>query len=66
MFLTINGRPKEVDPVQTVAGLLTLLGVDRQQVVVELNEKVIRRNQVADTPIQENDFVEILRFVGGG
>jgi thiamine biosynthesis protein ThiS len=66
MFLTINGQVQDVESVRTVAELLSRLSLSPQQVVVELNEKVIRRNQVNGTPLEENDRLEILRFVGGG
>lgn len=66
MKLTINGEAREVDKVNTVGELLPALGLDARQVVVELNQAVIKRNDVYQTPIHENDCLEILRFVGGG
>ncbi|MBW1899243.1 MAG: MoaD/ThiS family protein, partial [Deltaproteobacteria bacterium] len=32
----------------------------------ELNTTIIEKHILADTIIQENDRIEILRFVGGG
>lgn len=66
MNLTINGQPRQVDSVNTVAELLVSLELDPRQVVVELNEQVIRRADIEQTGVEENDQLEILRFVGGG
>ncbi len=66
MTLTVNGKRREVSDVRTVGELLLALELDPRQVVVELNETIIRRPQVDETPVREGDQVEILRFVGGG
>ena len=66
MRLTINGQQKEFDPISTVAELLSNLDLDPRRVVVELNEKMVRRDQIAETQLREEDSIEILRFVGGG
>jgi sulfur carrier protein len=66
MNLILNGTETEVGSLQTVADLLQHLNLDPQQVVVELNQKIIRRNQVSEVCVQAHDHVEILRFVGGG
>ena len=66
MNLTINGKPRNVDPVRTVGELLRRLDLDPRQVVVELRGTIIRRKEVDQTPVQDSDELEILRFVGGG
>ncbi len=66
MLLTVNGHEKEFSELSTVAELLGEMKLDPRNVVVELNERIVRRNQVEVTAITEFDSVEILRFVGGG
>lgn len=66
MTITVNGRTREVPQVETVGELLRAMEVDARQVVVELNQVIIRRSQLDETPVQCDDQVEILRFVGGG
>jgi len=66
MSLTINGEIKEINAVAHVAGLLAELGLDPRAVVVELNEKIVRRDAIEQTPVNDGDRIEILRFVGGG
>ena len=64
--LWVNGKIREVPPVQSLGELLRALEVDARQVVVELNQVIIRRPQLEETPVKQDDQVEILRFVGGG
>jgi len=66
LTLTINGQPRTFDYLNTVEDLLDQLKLDRRAVVVEVNEMVVKRSHIGDTYLQENDQVEILRFVGGG
>ncbi len=66
MTLTVNGKSREVPQISTVGELLRVLDLDPRQVVVELNETIIRRKQVDEVVVREGDQVEILRFVGGG
>jgi thiamine biosynthesis protein ThiS len=66
MSLTINGEIKEIKAVSHVADLLAELGLDPRAVVVELNEKIVRRDAIEQTPVNDGDRIEILRFVGGG
>lgn len=66
MTLLVNGKIREVPQVQTLGELLRALEVDARQVVVELNQAIIRRPELEETPVKQDDQVEILRFVGGG
>jgi thiamine biosynthesis protein ThiS len=66
MELTVNGEPKRVDGVSTVAELLARLGLDPREVVVERNRRIVRRAEVADTPVTDGDAFELVHFVGGG
>lgn len=66
MQLTINGEPRTLDPVDTVDAMLRQLGLDPRGVVVELNRAIIRRADIAASPVQDGDTVEIVHFVGGG
>lgn len=50
----------------TVAGLLEELGLDGRLVVVELNRQIVRRTEIDDIVLRDDDRVEIVHFVGGG
>ena len=66
MLLTVNGKQKEFERLDTVSDLLKEMGLEPRTVVVEVNERIIRRNHLSETSLSDRDTVEILRFVGGG
>ena len=51
---------------RNVVQLLEVLGLDPRTVVVELNRTIIRKQQLIETILKENDTVELVHFVGGG
>jgi thiamine biosynthesis protein ThiS len=66
LALTVNGEARRVPAPSTVADLLAGLGLDARSVVVELNRRIVRRPQVAETRLADGDVVELVHFVGGG
>jgi thiamine biosynthesis protein ThiS len=64
--LTLNGEPKHLTGAATRADLLGELGRDPRAVVVELNRHIVRRTELAETPVRDGDTVELVHFVGGG
>lgn len=66
MTITVNGDPRQVVPGRTLQDLLNELDVDGETVVVERNLEVLNHPRFADTPLQEGDVLEIVRFIGGG
>ncbi len=65
MKIMLNGEDYETDA-STLRQLLDELHVTAERVAVELNLTIVRRADLADTAIKENDAVEIIQFVGGG
>lgn len=66
LSIVVNGEPRAVPGPATLADLLDHLSLDPRQVVVELNREIVRRPQLAGTPLREGDTVELVHFVGGG
>ncbi len=66
MQIHLNGSLKTITKSMTVAKLLQELGVPAASVVVELNKTIIQPDCYIATSLQENDQVELIRFVGGG
>ena len=64
--VTVNGQSQRVADGTTVAQLLEALRIHPQQVVVEVNVQIIKREQREAVILQPGDVVEIVRFVGGG
>ena len=66
MQILLNGERREVPGPTSVGGLLEYLEIDPRVVAVELNRVVIRRQNHAQTTVNEGAEVEIVSFVGGG
>ncbi len=65
MNITINGEKVAVSPGSTIVEALEGYGLP-QSFVVELNGEIIDNNNLADYLLNDNDIMEIIRFVGGG
>lgn len=66
MKAQINGEIREVGEGATVLSLVRSLGLEPGWVVVEHNLHALDRSAWEDTPVQEGDQIEIVRFMGGG
>ena len=68
MTVIVNGQPAEVDPGQTVAGLLAGLGhpAGGPGIAVALNGEVVPRSAWPTTALDDNDRVEVLGAAQGG
>jgi sulfur carrier protein len=65
MRLVVNGEGLETGA-ETVMGLMDELRIEPGRVAVEVNLKVVRKNDYRDFRLKEGDKVEIVNFVGGG
>lgn len=66
LLITLNGEPRQVPGPTTLAGLLEHFGLDARTVVVERNRAIVRRPDLAGTPVASGDVIELVHFVGGG
>ena len=66
MRIELNGEPREIEAQTNLYDLVTELSLPPERVAIELNKKVIRRNDWPTTMITEGDRLEIVHFVGGG
>ncbi|ALS23815.1 sulfur carrier protein ThiS [Paenibacillus naphthalenovorans] len=66
MRLIVNGEPREMDNVSTVAEMLAAFKLENKILVVELNKEIIERSTYNETRLNDGDRVEIVHFVGGG
>ncbi|OEF96185.1 sulfur carrier protein ThiS [Desulfuribacillus alkaliarsenatis] len=67
MIIVVNG--KEVETSETgisIMGFINSKGLCPEQVVVEHNGQVVECEQWEQIKLQDNDHLEVLRFVGGG
>ena len=66
MQLKINGEPKQVANVATLADLVGQLSMKADRVAVELNREIVPRANWVQTALKDGDELEIVHFVGGG
>ncbi len=67
--LKINGSEREFPAgkmPRTLSGLLDHLDINHATVVAEIDGRVIKRNDFAETKLNPGQSIELVRFVGGG
>ncbi len=66
LTLVLNGEPRVLDAVSTVADLVAGLGLDPRKVAVERNLEIVPRSFYDTTGLVDGDRIEIVHFIGGG
>lgn len=62
----LNGEDRDVPAGLTVRQLLEHLELKPEMVVVERNREILERNRYDRTPVEPDDRLELVHFVGGG
>lgn len=66
MKIILNGKEEVLKEGTTVAELIVLKRLNPDTIIVEHNHDLVKKENLADIFLKENDRLEILRFVGGG
>lgn len=68
MKLIINGKDEEITGVEaiTVIDLLTKRDVNPEMVSVEVNDRILKKEEFTTILLKDGDRVEFLYFMGGG
>jgi thiamine biosynthesis protein ThiS len=64
--LVVNGERREFENNATVARVLEQLGTPLERVAVELNLRILDKQDYSRTVLNDGDRLEIINFVGGG
>ena len=64
-MVKINGEEKAIAG-RNLLEYLKTSGCEPDKVVVERNLEIVPRDELGNVTIQEEDSIEVLRFVGGG
>lgn len=64
-MVKINGESKDIAG-KNLLDYLKENGFNPEQLVVERNFEIISKEQFGSVTIQDEDVIEVLRFVGGG
>ena len=65
MRITVNGKAETTDAA-SIADFLADRRLTGDGVVVEHNYRIVKRDSWSAVALQENDNLEVLKFVGGG
>lgn len=67
MQVQINGETREFsDDRLSLIELIQELSLAPQRIAVEVNKRIVRRDEWEQTPVNDGDTIEIVHFVGGG
>ncbi|RTZ40617.1 sulfur carrier protein ThiS [Candidimonas sp. SYP-B2681] len=66
MNITLNGKPQQLDQVNTIAELIAFLGYQGKRIAVEANGDIVPKSQHGNTAVADGDQIEIVVAVGGG
>ncbi|HEY6870154.1 MAG TPA: sulfur carrier protein ThiS [Novosphingobium sp.] len=66
LSLIVNGEPRRAPAGQSVAALVSALGLNPAKVAVERNGEIVPRATLAEVVLADGDQLEIVHFVGGG
>ena len=69
MKLSINGQDRDfpsLDSEPLLTLLIDLLEMKADRIAIERNGDIVPRSAWAKTPLQPDDKLEIVQFVGGG
>ncbi len=65
LAIVVNGRRAHI-AAQDLAATLEQLGYDLSWAAVALNEEIVRREDLASTPVTDGDRIEVLSPMSGG
>jgi len=66
MRVRLNGEQINVEESLSILDLLSQKSLPANATVVEINGSIIDPSHFANVKIQDDDAIEVLRFVGGG
>jgi thiamine-phosphate pyrophosphorylase len=64
--IRLNGRDEYLSADSNIEKMALALGLKPEGIVVELNGRIIKKNNWQEFKLEENDTVELISFVGGG
>ncbi|GAB4364351.1 MAG: thiazole synthase [Methylohalobius crimeensis] len=64
--IIVNGETRRVAQGDTLADLVTDLGMAEQRIAVELNRRIVPHGRYAEATLRDGDRIEIVRAIGGG
>ncbi len=66
MNITLNGQKHNIESNITLKEMLINLNIEQKNIIAEVNGEVVTKDDFSNKIINENDIIELVRFVGGG
>jgi sulfur carrier protein len=66
MKVKVNGKPLEIADNASLADFMATRKLEALSPIVELNERVVRKDLWRKTALSEGDRLELISLVGGG
>lgn len=66
MNIYVNGEPKALAEVRSVADLVLALGLQGRRLAVERNGEIVPKSRHAEEELNDGDRLEVVVAVGGG
>lgn len=66
MNIILNGQKHNIESNITLKEMLINLNIEQNNIIAEVNGEVVTKDNFSNKIINENDIIELVRFVGGG
>ncbi|WP_041274352.1 sulfur carrier protein ThiS [Desulforamulus reducens] len=66
MNIVYNGKVATLPDAMTIGQFIQEKGFNPNTIIIEHNNRLIKKDDWSKLVLQENDQLEVLRFVGGG
>lgn len=66
MNIILNGQKHNIESNITLKEILINLNIEQKNIIAEVNGEVVTKDDFSNKIINENDIIELIRFVGGG
>ena len=64
--IEINGKKFLIKPKMTLKDVITKYKIPIKKVAIEINEKIVNKQNLQKIKIKNLDKIEIVHFIGGG
>ena len=64
--IEINGKKFLIKPKMTLKDVITKYKIPSKKVAIEINEKIVNKQNLQKIKIKNLDKIEIVHFIGGG
>ena len=64
--IKINGKNFVIKPKMTLKDVITKYKIPEKKVAIELNKKIVNKQNLGKIKIKNFDKIEIVHFIGGG